>query len=589
MSTLGTDKSAGGIYAQFFNADGTKKGGEFLINSTTLGRQSDAQVVELNDGRVVVAWFDVGGGNVIRARHFNADGTPLGSDFKVNITPTLGAAEFSITALSNGGYAVAYTTEDRDVRVRGFTAALNAKSEVVVAEDDADFYRDPEIVAHAGGYTVIYGQSTVNDMWLHKRTFSNDGTTPINTADFISPQTNTKYHSADTAILTNGLTAVTWTEDYNSGARHLTAIKVQLLKSDGSEHGNEVIVVSHAADFLHKPVITHLADGGFTVAYYRDVPGEPDSSNLMDIYLATFDGNGNRVGQDLLVERMHATNHVKSLTTLADGRVVVSWASDQGETNPLGQELHARIIDPRQKAVSMTGTGRDDQYIGTRFDDTLDGGAGTDILTGAEGNDIYYVDNIRDQVKESVGQGIDTVIASSNYRLDLAADVEVLKLAFVSSRLTYTLEGSNSANAINGHAGANTLMGHRGNDKLYGGAGKDVLSGGVGRDVFVFDTKPNKNTNVDQVTDFKGRDDAFHLDNAVFTKLGSGSAARPKKISADMFAKGRKAQDAEDRIVYDKKSGALYYDQDGTGSKAQVKIATVTNKAKLDYDDFFVL
>jgi hypothetical protein len=158
MSNLGADKSAGGIYGQLFNADGTKKGGEFLINSTTLGRQSDAQVVELNDGRIVVAWLDHGGGNVIRARHFSADGVQLGPDFKVNVTPVLGTAEFSITALSNGGYAVAYVTADRDVKVRSFTATLQAKSEIVVNPDDDGFYRDPEIVAHEGGYTVVYGQ-----------------------------------------------------------------------------------------------------------------------------------------------------------------------------------------------------------------------------------------------------------------------------------------------------------------------------------------------------------------------------------------------------------------------------------------------
>jgi len=589
MSVAGPDKSAGGIHAQFFNSDGTKKGGEFLINSTTLGRQSHAQVVELNDGRIVVAWLDEGGGNVIRARHFGADGTPLGSDFKVNITPTLGTAEFSITALSNGGYAVAYITEDRDVRVRGFTAALDAKAEVVIAEDDGDFYRDPEIVAHEGGYTVLFGHSTVDGMWVHKRTFSNDGTAPINTADFITAQPNTKYHSADAATLSNGLTAVAWTEDSDSGGSHLTTIKVQLLRPDGSKHGNEVVVVSHAEDFLHKPVVTHLADGGFAVAYYRDVPGEPSSSDLMDIYLATFDGNGHRLGQDLLVERTHASNAVKSLSTLMDGRVVVSWTADQGDTNPLGQELHARIVDPRQKAISTTGTGRDDQYIGTRFHDTLNGGAGADTLAGAEGNDTYYVDQVRDQVRELAGQGRDTVVASGSYSLDAAAEVEVLKLSGLSSQQGANLTGSNSANAITGHGGANILKGMGGSDTLAGGAGKDELWGGAGRDVFVFDTRPNARTNLDKVADFNLRDDAFHLDNAVFTKLGAGSAARPVKFKADMFVKGTKAQDAEDRIVYDRKTGALYYDKDGTGSAAQVKIATLVNKANLKVDDFFVI
>ena len=63
----------------------------------------------------------------------------------------------------------------------------------------------------------------------------------------------------------------------------------------------------------------------------------------------------------------------------------------------------------------------------------------------------------------------------------------------------------------------------------------------------------------------------------------------PKKFKSYMFVEGTKAKYAVDRIVYDKKTGALYYDQDGTGSNAQVKIATISNKTKLYYHDFFVI
>jgi len=70
----------------------------------------------------------------------------------------------------------------------------------------------------------------------------------------------------------------------------------------------------------------------------------------------------------------------------------------------------------------------------------------------------------------------------------------------------------------------------------------------------------------DKITDFDRKDDSVYLDHAVFTKLGAGSASRPKKFTKDMFVTNSKAKDAEDRIIYDKKTGSLYYDQDGTGS-----------------------
>jgi Ca2+-binding RTX toxin-like protein len=151
------------------------------------------------------------------------------------------------------------------------------------------------------------------------------------------------------------------------------------------------------------------------------------------------------------------------------------------------------------------------------------------------------------------------------------------------------LTGENGNDTIYGSGANDVLSGEAGNDWIYGGLGNDQLTGGAGKDVFVFDTRTNKRTNVDRVEDFRFQDDSIYLENKIFTKLGSGSVSKPKKFKADMFTTGTKAKDAEDRIVYDKKTGSLYYDQDGTGSKAQVKIATLTNKATLKYDDFFVI
>jgi Ca2+-binding RTX toxin-like protein len=167
----------------------------------------------------------------------------------------------------------------------------------------------------------------------------------------------------------------------------------------------------------------------------------------------------------------------------------------------------------------------------------------------------------------------------------------------VTASVSYTL-GSGLENLVasgtaslvlTGNALANSLTGNAGANKIYGKAGNDVLAGGAGKDMFVFDTRLNKSSNVDRILDFKSSDDSLWLDNAVFTKLGKGTPGKPVKFKAGMFHEGKKAHDKDDRIVYDKKTGALYYDQDGTGSKAQVKFATITNKAKLYYHDFFVI
>ena len=85
------------------------------------------------------------------------------------------------------------------------------------------------------------------------------------------------------------------------------------------------------------------------------------------------------------------------------------------------------------------------------------------------------------------------------------------------------------------------------------------------------------------------KDDTIWLDNAAFPKFGHGSTAKPTKLASKMFWKGEFAHDADDRIIYDTKSGNLYYDPDGTGPSAQIKLAHLDNHPKMTLSDFFIV
>ena len=160
------------------------------------------------------------------------------------------------------------------------------------------------------------------------------------------------------------------------------------------------------------------------------------------------------------------------------------------------------------------------------------------------------------------------------------------------------LAGEDGQDAIFGHAGNDTLSGGPGSDLLQGGAGndrltglsdKDTLYGDLGKDVFVFNARLNSTANVDHIADFKVIDDSFHLDNAVFRKVGSGTSSKPGELAVDMFTTGIKARDAEDRIIYDKARGKLYYDADGTGASKQIQFASLSKNLKMTCLDFSVI
>src|SRR5262249_20188690 len=140
------------------------------------------------------------------------------------------------------------------------------------------------------------------------------------------------------------------------------------------------------------------------------------------------------------------------------------------------------------------------------------------------------------------------------------------------------ITGNTAANTLNGGVGDDTLSGGNGNDRLMGGAGNDRLVGGAGNNIFVFNTAPHAATNRDVVTDFTntaGNNDVFHLKNGVFTKLGAGAT---HALNPTFFRAGAAALDPNDYIVYNKATGGLFYDANGSGAGAAIQIAILSNK-----------
>ena len=132
---------------------------------------------------------------------------------------------------------------------------------------------------------------------------------------------------------------------------------------------------------------------------------------------------------------------------------------------------------------------------------------------------------------------------------------------------------------LNGGAGNDTLNGGAGADKLQGGLGNDVLTGGVGKDIFQLTTLSK-----DTITDFSVVDDTIQLENSVFAKLTATGV-----LNAANFKIGTAAADANDYVIYNSGTGALFYDADGNGAGAATQIALLGIKLALTNADFVVI
>ena len=235
-------------------------------------------------------------------------------------------------------------------------------------------------------------------------------------------------------------------------------------------------------------------------------------------------------------------------------------------------EIVRLVPDSSTQALNLTGNEFANTLVGNDGANILDGKGGVDTLSGRGGDDTYYVDSSADDVRESVGGGMDTIFTSVNFVLGAGKEVETLQAS-----------GTGVVN-ITANEFSNTVIGNQASNQLNGGRGADYLTGGAGNDTFLFNTALG-NGNIDHITDLSAVDDRIALSKSAFAALGVGALT----IGAfkDIGAPGA-VVDSTDRIIYDHGTGALFYDSDGSGSASAIQFATLDNKALLTYQDFLV-
>jgi hypothetical protein len=110
----GQDGDASGIFAQRFSSTGTPLGGEFQVNTYTTGAQATPAVAMDNAGNFVVVWASLGqdgSGDGIYGQRYSTVGTPLGGEFRVNTYTIGGQGHPSVDMTPEGHVVVAWEGE----------------------------------------------------------------------------------------------------------------------------------------------------------------------------------------------------------------------------------------------------------------------------------------------------------------------------------------------------------------------------------------------------------------------------------------------------------------------------------------------
>ena len=275
-------------------------------------------------------------------------------------------------------------------------------------------------------------------------------------------------------------------------------------------------------------------------------------------------------------------------------------ADGNSSNNKMTGNSHDNLLSGFDGNDTLLGNEGADTLEGGNGYDRLNGGVGADVMSGGVGNDYYLVDNADDTVNELANSGNDTVESSlSNYTAgEYVENIVLLQDNWVinyipqnayGNALVNHLKGNSAANKLNGFAGNDWLEGMGGNDTLSGGLGNDTLVGGRwDNDTFVFDSELNAANNVDRIIDFETGSDTIRLENSVFSALPVSS-----DLNSGMFVSGENqmnANDANDFIIYNSTTGAVYYDADGSlGGSQPIQFIGVGVGLNLTAEDFAVI
>ncbi len=126
---------------------------------------------------------------------------------------------------------------------------------------------------------------------------------------------------------------------------------------------------------------------------------------------------------------------------------------------------------------------------------------------------------------------------------------------------------SGNTKILSGGDGADVLIGEMAGEIFVGGNGIDNITTGLGNDIVSFTAKSQ---GVDVITDF---DPTYDLIQVAAT-FGGGLTAG-QTIDDTQFSKSLSLLTTATRFIYDQTSGGMFFDVDGSGPTAAVKLATL--------------
>jgi hypothetical protein len=348
QNVIGSD-----VYAQRYDASGTRLGGEFRVNSYVTSTQYQQAVASDANGNFVVVWSSNHDGSNfgVFGQRFNAAGVPQGQEFQVNVYTTGTQASPAVALDADGNFVVVWRGEgpgdDWGVFGRRYTSSgtsIGSAFRVNSCTTNRQWY--PTVASDSAGNVVVAWQSLNQDL-------SNDGVfaqrydaagAPLASEFQVNTTTTFAQYKPDVSSDGAGNFVVVWRGLYSLGGQLNWGISGQRFHPDGTRAGPEFQVNTFTTGDQQWPAVAMGADGNFVVAWMSPVQ---DGSSY-GVFGRHFQDAGTAPGAEFRVNSY--TTSVQNYPSLAihrNGTFLVVWDSfgrDGDSSGVFGQRFAIDLI-----------------------------------------------------------------------------------------------------------------------------------------------------------------------------------------------------------------------------------------------------
>lgn len=402
------------IRAQVFNADGSHRGAEILIDQAGSGAGTRPSVIGLAGGGFAIGWTESAGTpsnsasdgseSAVLLQIHEADGSLRSAAQIVNTTTAGRQLAPSLAAMNDGGLAISWEDQSPGqaspaARLRLYQADGTAKSaEIAVHGGPKDFNGDTRVITLTDGKLVVAWRDSgthpadTDPAAVHAQVFNADGTAFA--GEFVA-NTSTRGIQWEPGLtaLPDGRFIAVYTDFSLANSPNIRGqLWETAVNSNGDPEvrqvGTSFAVNEAAGGFQSVADIATLADGSVVVVWEDDSGAFGDTSSRA-IVARLLAADGTPLGPSFLVNHLTANAQEEpSVTVLGDGRFVISWTDASFGAGPAsGVDIRAMIFDPREMGITLPALtpglyAGPLHWIGTDFADAMTGRNGGDLLEG---------------------------------------------------------------------------------------------------------------------------------------------------------------------------------------------------------------